>query len=282
MVNVLEGLISKNYPKLTKSQKKVAEYILKNPEEVAFLSSKALGEKVKVSDATVIRSSTALGISGFSELQEMLQSWLKGKLAPSEKLKHTKITRGADIYSVIFDSSIKNILKAHEEISTSKFDEVVNALDSAKKIFIVGLRRSHSIAFHLYYNLSRILNNVFLIDSTYGLKYDQITEMGNDDVLVSISFPRYTKETLEITKIAKRNEVTIVAITDNPLSPIGQLADISLFLGYESPFFFGSHARTLVIVDCIVGGLSLKHKKRYINTLAKFEETLKQFGVWIK
>lgn len=281
MDKVLERLISRNYTKLTKSQKKIAEYIVRNPDEVAFLSSKALGEKVKVSDATVVRLSNALGVSGFSELQEILQSQLKGKLAPSEKLKDTRITRRADIYSLIIDSSIKNILKAQEEVSMSKLDEVINVLDSAKKIFVVGLRRSHSVAFHLYYNLSRILNRVFLIDSAYGLKYDQITEMGIHDVLVSISFPRYSKETLEITKIAKRKKATIIAITDNPLSPIGQLADIPLFLGYESPFFFGSRASTLVIADCIIGGLSLKHKKKYVNALTQLENTLRQCGVWV-
>ena len=282
MDKVLERLISRNYTKLTKSQKQIAEYIIRNSDEAAFLSAKALGKKVQVSDATVIRLSNALGVSGFAELQEILQSQLKGKLASSEKLKRTRVARRSDIYSLIFGSSIKNILKAQREVSTSKLDEVIKVLHSAKKIFVVGLRRSHSIAFHLYYNLSRILNKVFLIESAYGINYDQITEIGIHDVLVTISFPRYAKETLEITKIAKRKEATIIAITDNPLSPIGQLADISLFWGYESPFFFGSHAGALVIEDCIIGGLSLRHRKRYIGRLAELEDTLRQFGVWVK
>ena len=282
MDKVLERLVSRNYTKLTKSQKRIAEYIIRNPDEAAFLSAKALGKKVNVSDATVIRLSNALGISGFAELQKILQSQLKGKLASSEKLKHTRIARRSDIYSLIFDSSIKNILKAQGEVSTSKLDEVTKVLDSAKKIFVMGLRRSHSLAFHLYYNLSRILNKVFLIESAYGIKYDQITEIGIHDVLVTVSFPRYTKETLEVTKIAKRKGATIIAITDNSLSPIGQLADISLFWGYDSPFFFGSHAGALVIVDCIIGGLSLRHRKRYVDRLAELEETLRKFGVWVK
>jgi len=282
MVNVLEGVISKNYSKLTKSQKKVAEYIIKNPEEVTFLSSKELGEKVKVSDATVIRLSNALGFSGFSELQEMLQSWLKGKLTPSEKLKVTKINRGTDIYASIFNNNIKNIMKTQEEIPTSKFEEAVNILDEAKRIFVVGLRRSHSFAFHLYYNLSRILNNIVLIDSAHGLKYDQIEDIGKGDVLLSMSFPRYAKETSEITKIAKERKAFVIAITDNPLSPISRIADISLHAGYESPFFFGSHASTLIIADCIIGGLSLKHRKKYINILKRFESKLKKSGVWIE
>jgi len=282
MVNVLEDRITKAYSGLTKSQKKVAEYIITSPEEVAFLSLKALGEKVRVSDATIIRLSNALGFSGFSELQEILQSWLKRKFTPSEKLRSTRINRRTNIYEEIFETSVRNILKAQEEIPAKKFEEAVNALGGAKKIFITGLRRSYSFAFHLYNNLNRILNNVVFVESSSGLVYDQLKDIGNRDVLVSISFSRYAKETVETTKFARKKKAFIIAITDNPLSPIGQLADIALCVDYGNPFFFGSHASTLVILDCLIGGLSLKHKKRYVEALTWLENTLKGCGVWIQ
>jgi DNA-binding MurR/RpiR family transcriptional regulator len=281
MMNALEEVITKNYPKLTKGQKKIAEYIIRNPEEVAFMSAKTLGKKVGVSDATVVRLSAALRISGFSGLQEMLRSRLKGRLTPSEKLRSTKIRRRTSIYDTIFEMNLKNILEAREEIPTAELERAVNALDNGKRIFVVGLRRSHSFAFHLYNNLSRILNNIFLIEPAYGLAYDQIRDIGHRDVLVSISFSRYTKETVETTSFAKAKKAFVIAITDNLLGPVGQLADITLCVDHGSPFFFGSHARTLVIIDCLIGGLSLKHKKKYVNALTRLENTLGQCGVWV-
>ncbi len=282
MGSVLEDRITKAYSGLTKSQKQVAEYIIRSPEEVAFLSLKALGEKVRVSDATIIRLSNALGFSGFSELQEILQSWLKRKFTPSEKLRSTRIDRRANIYEKIFEISVQNILKAQEDIPTEKFEEAVNALDRAKRIFVVGLRRSHSFAFHLYNNLNRILDHVTLVDPGFGFAYDQMRDIGRRDVLVSISFSRYAKETFAITRFARKKKAFIIGITDNPLSPVGQLADSALCADYGSSFFFGSHASTVVIVDCLIGGLSLKHKSRYVGALTRMENTLKESGVWIR
>jgi DNA-binding MurR/RpiR family transcriptional regulator len=277
-----EELITRNYPELTKSEKKVAEYVLKSPEEVAFLSSKALGKRVGVSDATVVRLSTALGISGYSELQERLRSWIKGRLTPSEKLRSTRVDRRKDIYTTIFEISTTNILNAQKEISRTKLNEAIDLLNHARKIFVVGLRRSHSFAFHLHYNLSRILDNVTLMDLAFGLIYDQVIEMQNRDVLVAISFARYSKLTLQIVKIAKTRKTSVVAITDSPLSPVSQWADVALCADHGSPFFFGSHASTLVIIDCLIGGLSLKHKKRSIRALERLEDTLETYGVWMK
>lgn len=105
MNSILEELITKNYSTLTKGQKKVATYILRNPEEVAFLTSKKLGKNAGVSEATVIRLANALGISGFSEIQNISQSWLKRKRAPSEKLESTRIGRRTDIYEEIFEKA---------------------------------------------------------------------------------------------------------------------------------------------------------------------------------
>ena len=282
MANVLEDRIAKAYPGLTKSQKKAAEYIIRNPEEVAFSSLKPLAGKVRVSDATIIRLSNALGFSGFSELQEKLQSWMKAKFTPSEKLRSTRLDRRRDIYAEIFETSVKNILKAQEEIPAKKFEEAIQALDGAKRIFVLGLRRSHSFAFHLYNNLSRILNHVTFVETAFGFAYDQIRDIGNRDVLVSVSFARYTREAVEITRFAKKKRAFIIAITDTPLSPIGQLADTALCVDYGSPFFFGSHASTVVVVDCLIGGLSLKHKRRYVDALTQLETTLKGCGVWTR
>ena len=279
--HVLEERIKKSYPVLTRSQKKLAEFILANPEDVAFLSSRSLGQKVGVSDATVVRFSNALGISGFSELQRILQSWLKVKLAPSEKLKTTSTRPRNSVYAEIFKTNLDTLRKTQQEIADSKIEEAIDALDGARKVFVLGLRRSHSIAFHLYYNLSHILDNVFLISTAYGLPYDQIVTIGKRDVLVSISFPRYAKGTEEITRAAKQKEATIIAITDHPLSPVGRMADVSLQVSSESPFFFGSLVSAIVIADCIVGGLSLKHKARNVNRLKGIEITLRKFGVWL-
>ena len=278
----LEDLIKKAYRNLPKSEQKVAEYILKSPEEVAFLPCRTVAQRVGVSDATVVRMSHRLVADGYGGLKKRLQASLKEKITPSQKLESTNIGEDESIYHAVFRSNLENIGRAEESLGAEKFDEVVNRLDNARKIFLVGERRSHTFAFHFFYNLSRIMNNVFLVRNMHGLQFDEMRDIGHKDVMVGISFRRYSRGTFEVVKFAKHKKCYVIAFTDSPISPIGQIANLTVQVDFGSPFFYGSYASTLVIIDAFIGGLSLKHKKRGVLAMKKFEKTLKNWGVWLE
>lgn len=282
MTDYLEELIKNTMHRMTKGQKKIADFIINNPEEAAFLSSKDLGEKVDLSDASVIRLANVLGFSGFLEMKLMLQSWMKGKISPSEKLKLLTVGHKTEIYKTTFENNIQSILNAQSKIPISKFEQIRTTCSRAKRVFIIGLRGSFSVAFFLYYNLKRVMKNVFLIETTYGLQYDLLTDIGVRDVLFSISFPRYATKTVEVTRFAKERNAFIISITEEPLSPVGRLADISLCIRSAEPFLLGPPPTAFVIIECILNALLTKSPKKSIDKLKEFENSLERQGVWIE
>jgi len=279
--NFLVGMIRKSYNKLTKSEKKLAEFVLKNSEESAFMSSTKLGQMVNVSEATVIRFATELGCSGFPAFQEILQNYLKERIKPSERLrKYSKIREKTHIYGEIFRVTAENLRITQENIHPEIIDTIVNKILTAKRIFIVGFRRSFSVAYLLNYNLANILRNTILIDTNYGLIFDRTVEMERNDVCIGISFPRYATQTYQIIQYAKRKGCTTIVITDSVISPIAQVADYVLTAKYEIPSFFHSNICALALIDCIVAGVSSK-KNKSVKLLANFEKSLQDWNTWV-
>jgi len=283
--DLLEDIIARNYQNLTKSGKKLADYILKNPEDAAFLSSAKLGKKVNVSESTVIRFSTELGLSGFPELQRMLQDNLKEKIKPSDRLKKLKKSKksGTGIYDEIFKSTIRGLNLTQENIRPEMMGDIVDKVLSAKKVYVVGFRRTFSLAYQLSYDLSRILHHTVLVESNYGLLFDKAIEMGREDLCIGISFSRYSALTFQIMEFAKKNGCAIIAITDSLVSPIAQIADHVLVAkyDYENGYSF-PEPRTIafVLIDCLVAEVARKQRKS-IKFLEKLESDLSDYNTWL-
>jgi DNA-binding MurR/RpiR family transcriptional regulator len=277
----LKDIISRNYYNFTKSEKKLAEFILNNLEDSAFMSSTELGQMVNVSEPTVIRFAVGLGFSGFPGLQEILQNYIKERIKPSEKLRKFKQTKKkVDIYGEIFRATVENLQVTQEQIHPETLDEIINKIITSKRIYILGFRRSFSVAYLLNYNLSSLLRNTVLIDANYGLLFDKTIDMNKNDICIGISFPRYATQTYQIIQHAKGKGCTTIVITDSIISPIAQVADYVLTAKYEIPSFFHSNICALTLIDCIVAGVSRK-KQKSVKILANFEKSLQKWNTWV-
>jgi DNA-binding MurR/RpiR family transcriptional regulator len=279
--NAVEHMIVRSYRKLTKSEKRIADYILRNPDEAAFLTSTKLAQRANVSEATVARFSTEIGCSGFADFQKILQNVLKEKLKPSEKLSQiSKLYSNKAVHNAIFSTTIRNLKSTWENINPELLDAVTEKIIRANRIYIVGMRRSFSVAYALYYDLSNFSMNVILIDTSHGLLFDKVAAMKNDDVCITISFPRYASITYEILQHAKKAGCPIVAITDSLVSPIAQLADYVLPANYEVPSYSDSVVVALALTECIVANISRK-REGSIKSMKAFERTLEEWNIWV-
>jgi DNA-binding MurR/RpiR family transcriptional regulator len=279
--NLVEEIIAKSYNRLTKSEKKIAEYILKNLEEAAFLTSTRLAQKATVSEATVLRFSMKLGYSGFPPLQDVLQNCIKERLKPSEKLKkYVELKRENNIPSEIFGSIIGNLKETWDNIPADTLDLITDKIVGANRIYIVGFRRSFSVAYVLYYNLMGLSMDAVLVESSYGLLFDQVVRMGKKDVCICISFPRYATLTYEIIKHAKKVGCTTVVITDSLISPVAQIADHALAAKYEMSSYFDSNIIAMAIADCLVAGIA-KKRRTSIKFLTNYEKALQDLNTWL-
>ncbi|MDD2352767.1 MAG: MurR/RpiR family transcriptional regulator [Atribacterota bacterium] len=203
---LLQQSIQKKFDELTASQQKIAQYLLKNYEKAAFLTAAKLGKEVGISESTVVRFATVLGYSGYPELQIVLQDMIKEQLTTVNKLKHSinNVYKGKDILYQVLQSDLDNLENTMNEVSPQSFEQLIDLILKSDVIYIVGLRTAASMALFFNQALSLFLRNTKSI--TYGMEdlFEQIAGINKKDLLIAISFPRYTRRTVEIVEIASK------------------------------------------------------------------------------
>jgi len=272
--------VQRKHSQLTRSQVALARYILQHDREVPFLSSARLAGRVNVSDATVTRFCTALGYSGFSDLQKDLQKWLQMRLAPSERLEKIPRNKGENSHLEIFQRDIQNLRETVAELQPDQVRRAVRMLSRARRLFIVAMRSSFGLGALAHSHFSGIRNGVTLVESSRGMMPDLLTDVRPRDAMLAISFPRYTRETLEIAEYVKRRGCRVIAITDSILSPLARVSDLVIQAKIEGLGFINSYTSAVAIINCLSTGVSMANPKMAIRTLKTIEMALKEWQIW--
>lgn len=269
----LMELVQSQYGNLSKGQQKVAKYLLENPREFALHSAKEIGEKAGLSETTVIRFCYAIGLSGYSELQKNVRDQFiseKSSLANyySSKLDIVDESR---FFEQVMEKDIQFIRETMMRINEADFQKAVDLLESAEKVYICGLRSSFSMANWLAFSLGIVRKNVQLIRRDTDDVLSMISGMNSDSVFVALSFHRYMKETLHIAEMAKSKGACIVGITDSPVAPLRDIADILLPL-YSAEMSTLDIAPALIsFINAVVAGVTIKDKAKFAKRKEEYE-----------
>jgi DNA-binding MurR/RpiR family transcriptional regulator len=279
----LQDKIEKVFSQMSGSQKKTAYYLLENYDKAAFLTAAKMGKEVGVSESTIVRFASLLGYNGFPELQESLQNMVKKQLTTVNQLKSSinKVYKGKNVLYQILQSDIENLEKTMNEISAHSFEKIISYILNADVIYIVGLRTATSVSLFFYQALSLFLSNVRSITS-FGMEdlFERIADINNKDLLIAISFPRYTRRTVEILDLAIKKGAKTVAITDNIISPIAQKSDIALIARSNLNSFVNSFTAPLSVINAIVTAVSIKKGKQTFEKLSKLEEIWDEYNIF--
>jgi DNA-binding MurR/RpiR family transcriptional regulator len=267
---------------LPRAQRKLLEFILANEEESVFLRIGDLARRAEVSQATVTRLSRGLGFKGFPELQKELQRLFRNKLTTTSRLQKTakKVGSERDVLTKVLETDIENIAGTLRETSLSEFRRFVKCLASADRIVIVGLRSIHSLAVFMAVALEFLQREVWLVQPGIGDMWDRMVGLKKGDVVLGISFPRYTNETVEVLHWAKTWGLTTLAITDSPISPLAQHADHVLTARYHMDSFIESFTAPLSLINAIVTALGIQDRTRTLALLRKLEEVWKRQKIY--
>jgi len=258
---------------LTRSQRKLLEYILSHDDESIFLNVGDLAKKVDISEATVVRLSKALGFKGFPEFQKELRLFFRNKLTTTARLQKTikKITTEGDILTKVLQSDIHNIEETLKQVSVQEFKAFVKSIGSAERIIIVGLRSVHSLAVFFGVALEFLQKNVWVIQPGIGDMWDRLMGLKKGDVVIGISFPRYTRQTVNVLRFAKQKGIKTLAITDSLISPLAQYADHVLTAQYRMDSFIESFTAPFSLINSIVTALGVANKKRTMKSFKELE-----------
>ena len=271
--------IQTKYARLSKGQKLIAQYILNNYDKVAFMTACKLGETVGVSESTVVRFANALGYSGYPKLQEALQELIKNKLTTVQRVEmnHSEYTT---ILNKVLKSDIENIRDTLEGIDENAFKCAADKILKARKIYILGMRSSFTIAQYLGFYLDIILDNVHIIRMDMGDAFEQVVRVNEEDVLITISFPRYSRKSYQVAKYAKSKGAHIISITDSMFAPVASIADNTLLVKSNMASFVDSLVPALSVANALVISVGMKEKediKEYFNDL---ESIWKEYSVY--
>lgn len=273
--------IQSQYTRLSKGQKLIAQYILNNYDKVAFMTACKLGETVGVSESTVVRFANALGYSGYPKLQAALQELIKNKLTTVQRVEMAHdYSDDFAILNKVLKSDIDNIRSTLEEIDERAFKEASNKLLKARKIYILGMRSSFVVAQYLGFYLDIILDNVHIIRMDMGDAFEQIVRINEEDVIVAISFPRYSKKSYQIVDYAKEKGAHVISLTDSLFAPVASLADNTLLVKSNMASFVDSLVPALSISNALAISVGMKEKEDIKQHFDDLEQIWKRYSVY--
>lgn len=274
MTHDLMKKIEAGRPEFSKGQRRIADYILTHYDKAAYMTAHKLGDVTGVSESTVVRFATELGYSGYPHMQHELRDMVKGRLTGLQRLELTwERMEGRSVIKTSMENDINKIRETMDTVQTESFDRAIEMIQNAKHIYIMGLRTSSFLAGFLGFYLHLMFKNVTVLgeNGAEGDVFEQIFRVEEGDVLIGITFPRYSKRTLKGIRFARDRGAGIISITDGPGSPIASFSECPLYAPCEMASFVDSLVGPLSIINALIVALGLHRRDQIAKTLNDLE-----------
>jgi DNA-binding MurR/RpiR family transcriptional regulator len=279
--NDLLNRIEKNYIKLSKGQKRIADFILQNYDKVAFMTASTLGDSTGVSESTVVRFANALGYDGYPKLQKGLQESIKTKLTTVQRFELSKDLEKESSYTKkVMNADMDNIRRTLDGVDEETMNQIVEEIHNARRVYILGMRSSSVLANYLGFYLNFILKDVVVVTAGALDVFDHLVNITKDDLLITISFPRYAKRTFEIVEFATTQGATIIGITDSPMAPLVPMVKYSLFARYGMNTFIDSLVAPMSLINALIQSVSIKEMDRVEENFEKLENIWNEYKIY--
>lgn len=266
----------------SKGQKRIALYIEEHYDKAAFMTASKLGETVGVSESTVVRFATELGYNGYPKLQKAMQEMIRNKLTSVQRIEVTSSRIGDNnVLDSVLNQDIDKIRRTIEETSHEDFNRAVDEICNAERIYIFGARSTAAIANFLAYYFELIFDNVRVITTTSPAStHEQIFRITGKDVMIGISFPRYSSMSVETMDFARSRGAHAIAITDSMASPLVQSADSILIARSDMASIVDSLVAPLSLINALIVATVLKKKDEVSETFNNLERVWNRDGVY--
>ena len=277
-------LIQSNMSTFSKGQKRIAAFIQESYDKAAFMTASKLGKTVNVSESTVVRFAAELGYDGYPAMQKALQEMIRNKLTSIQRIEVANDRYGDhDVLSMVMQSDIDKIRLTLEEASRSDFSGAVDAIVEAKRIYILGVRSSVAVSSFLGFYFNLIFDNVVQVHSNSASEmFEQLLRVGEGDVVIGVSFPRYSRRTVQAMHFAQDRKAKVIAITDSATSPLAATATHTLLAKSDMASFVDSLVAPLSMVNALIVAVSRKKKEDLARTFESLEEIWDEYEVYEK
>ena len=275
-------VIQNSFNKLIKGQKLIAEYIMNHYDKAAFMTAATLGETVGVSESTVVRFANTLGFEGYRELQKELQELIKNKLTTVQRISLSgDFSNYENALKQVVKKDMDNMERTFNEMDYGAFETAVEMTLSANTVYVIGLRSSSFLAGYLGFYLNFLLDDVKVITTGPNDVFEQLLKANEKDVVIGISYPRYSKRTLEALDYVKEKGCQIIGITDSLISPAAQYADATLIASSNMLSFVDSLVAPMSLINGFIVAIGMEKKEDITTYFEDLEYIWKKHGVYI-
>lgn len=283
-MNDLINKIQSELSGFSKGQKQIARFILEHYDKAAFMTASRLGTTVGVSESTVVRFATELGYDGYPHLQRALQEMIRNKLTSVQRMEVSSDRMGGrDVLQTVLHADMDMIRQTLDEIDRDAFQGAVDALIGAKRIYILGVRSSSALSNFVGFYFNLLFENVTLVHTNSVSEiFEQVLRVGPGDVVLGVSFPRYSKRTLSAMQYARDRGARVIALTDSRLSPLARVADHLLLARSDMASFVDSLVAPLSVVNALIVAVGMSRRDEIEQTFNKLERIWEEYDVYEK
>lgn len=272
--------LNPNPGKLSKGQRKIAEFIEQNYDKVVFMTAARLGQLVEVSESTVVRFANALGFEGYPQLQKALKEVVRHRLTSAQRLQMSGDISQEELPQQVMRMDMDNIRATIEQLDSRLFDQVVEEISGARRIYLLGLRSAAPLMDFLGYYLHYIFDDVRVIGNAITDIFETIARIEQGDVMIAISFPRYSNRTLESMRYARSRGVKVIGITDGGLSPLHEVSDLCLDARTDMTSFADSLAAPMSLINALIAALGNRNRDRVKQNFAELEQVWDTYRIY--
>ena len=278
----LRSRINESYGKLSKGQKRLAAYITDNYDKAVFLTAAKLGEIVGLSESTVVRFAMHLGYKGYPEFQNALEELVKNKLNSMQRMEvaYGRINQ-SKILDTVMQSDMERLHATLAKIDENVFDLAVETILNAKHIYVIGIRSCAALASFFAFYLNLIFDNVHLIQTnSLSEIFEQMVRIGKDDVIIGISFPRYSMRTLKAMEFANNRNAKVITLTDSVHSPMNLYSSCNLIADSDMSSIVDSLVAPLSVINALIVALCMKKQTKVAKTLEMLEDIWDEYQIY--
>ena len=278
------SILQSNAYRFSKGQRAIAAYITEAYDKAAFMTANKLGKTVGVSESTVVRFAMELGFAGYPQMQKAMQDMVMNRLTSVQRMEVANDRIGdQDVLSMVIQSDIEKLRQTAETVSRDDFKAAVEAILSARRVYIMGTRSTSVLASFLGHYLRHMLDSVHVVTSSGASEmFEQIIDVNSQDVVIAFSFPRYSTATFKGAQFCQKTGAKVIGVTDSLLSPLGRSSDHVLLCKSDMISLVDSLTAPFSIANALIVAIAARRERELQKTFSSLEKVWEEYQVYEK
>jgi DNA-binding MurR/RpiR family transcriptional regulator len=272
--------LRRQYDRLTQSQKRIAEYIVDHPDRVAFATVDQMASQLGVNPSTIVRFTYRLGLKGFPDLQERTRQLVRGQLSAASEIVNEKSVLShleGTVFGASLGQDLQNVRRTIAALNADDLQRATTMIVTARRVFVAGSFAAHTVAAYLTLSLDRIRGNTTVWGADMTLQPSQALDLTAQDCLVAFTSAPYAVATQRVAQLAKEARAKVIAVTDTPISAVGQMADLVLATTSTGSGMQNSFVAPMAVANALLNGVAAAVGER---ALERYDRLYKLVNRW--